>query len=373
VGLSIPKPGAEYGHPNAPRLDGPLGDEQQPKVLRKSASPKLDNGRYRSQGGGSDPELEDKATLKAKKSLGTLRKSFRKYEKDGEFQSQHRDLFDYVQELHLETSNLTKALEMLTKDLDVLNSIFKQVYFIVRKCEPELAQDLQGISFQEMPDYLKNLLTSYKDKLSKLRGQLNKLEIQLREKGEEITNLKITHSNTQKVYEKTVKDRDAGYEDNLRQQKNGFEARFTQQAEEHAATIRDMTGQYETEVSQLQNGLLTTVDGFEPLADSDCAKEINVLRSLVHTLAFQRTAVDSQRLGQSFDQVLFIQSNAERSHKFVLEARIWDIVYSEVFSTPFMVLGQYGATFTASWIQLFRNSMLKSLLMTIFWLIHRCA
>lgn len=373
---SIAYPGAEREYLNHVSVGGPSVDEQPRNVVRKPA-PRSVNGPGPNQQEPGDQEIENMAWPKKKKSLGTFRKAFMSYEKDKAFQSQHRQLFDYVQELQRENVTLTTSSERLNTDVDFLKRTFLQIYTIIQKSQPGLIQDVRENTFAEMPDYLDGLLTSYRDQLNKLDAQFNELEKkkeEIRDLNAGIADLKIALSNTQKFHQKNVEILRAKYDERILLQKTEFETKlnvqnldsksqFTRQANDHALTIKSMTAQHDALVNQLQNDLLTTVDGFEPLTDSDCSKQINVLRSLIHTLAFQHTPFDSQRLGQSFDQVAFIQSNPEkRGHKFILEARIWEIISSEVFSTPFKALGQYGETFTACWIRLFRNSMLKSIL-----------
>lgn len=183
----------------------------------------------------------------------------------------------------------------------------------------------------------------------------------LREKDRNVARLNTEHESALREKDRNMARLNAEHESALHEQKALLESENQRHDEEkrslearYNADLHQQRVKLETDMTLLQQALLTTVDRFQPLEDSVLQFRFKNLKNAVGRIARTRLEVDSEGLARAFDQRSFIQMAEKKHHKFVLESTLWSILIQGFFSTPFRVLGDNGNSFAVTWSQLFQ-------------------
>ena len=260
---------------------------------------------------------------------------------------------DRVPNIHQLISFLLRKHEMVCNDIQELHQRLHS-----KKAEYEvecrrLEAEVEGISKQ-----ISMWETHYDTEVRRITGKHTEA---LREKDRNVARLNAEHESALREKDRNMARLNAEHESALHEQKALLESENQRHDEEkrsleaqYNADLHQQRVKLETDMTLLQQALLTTVDRFQPLEDSVLQFRFKNLKNAVGRIARTRLEVDSEGLARAFDQRSFIQMAEKKHHKFVLESTLWSILIQGFFSTPFRVLGDNGNSFAVTWSQLFQ-------------------
>ncbi|KAL5313593.1 hypothetical protein ACEPPN_018014 [Leptodophora sp. 'Broadleaf-Isolate-01'] len=316
------------------------------------------------------PELPRK-----KLSLGTLRKGYTHHEERPSFQERHASVIAYVQRLEEDRQNYENQLRRPKHNQEEIDNIFSSVLGSVANWNPydqsarreppephiipEYIQMLQK-KLDEQCRYSSALTTSIaelKAEMGGLRGDVNAKTadiVRLEKK-----NIEDARTCEAKIARNTASHKveisriESSYSNTLQDLEKAHSAKVQQMQRQFDDTSRNARDEHNAEKSRLQNALLTTVDGFKPMADRICRQQLEDLRGSIHALVFGLDNLGQEDPGPLRSQIAMIRNPQNKDYKNALEGCFWSIIFRGMFATPFCSLGEYGDAFMDTWTGLF--------------------
>jgi hypothetical protein len=161
-------------------------------------------------------------------------------------------------------------------------------------------------------------------------------------------------------HRKEIKSLNESHAHQLRTTQESYQLELVQKESHHVEEIRILKedhqrerGRLQAEINRLEDGLLTTVDHFQPMPDQKLRAIFTSLKKLIGQVARCPLENDPRRLGEMFNRSAFIDVAAENHRMFLIQSIFWEILVDGLFSTPFRVFGFSGDQFYKSWQDLF--------------------
>ena len=137
------------------------------------------------------------------------------------------------------------------------------------------------------------------------------------------------------------------------------ERKFPQYSQDRRALGRQCD-EYEEEnkklrsdLGDIQRGMLTNVDGFQPETDSSLKTRFEELGNRIAALT---KGINTADFGEALGNSDFANSVPKRHRKFLVESRLWEILSARIFCTPFALFGESGNVCSQLWMELFSES-----------------
>ncbi len=295
-----------------------------------------------------------------------LHERYQKHESRESFQERYDDVVQYVQALEEEQRAAATQLGYLNVELEDTNKIFSNISTVVEQWRPENQAVWRNLTDpMGIPNYIKMLhqkyeeqygiAGSYAQRIRELDAEITRNREDIRTKGLEVMRLNEEIVQATRAHEDTISQITAEHSGTVTALQESYREQTQQKQRNFDDTCRKLKESHNMEKSRLQNALLTTVDGFKPMADAVCKAHLEDLRSSIHTLAFLDVDIGPENPGGLESQVALLQSPERKDYKNALEGCIWQIIFKGVFSTPFSVFGSYGEALMATWAQLFET------------------